>query len=81
VTNDRIGWSQPKERGIYAASLQPSEHLPEFSVAHFHPNVKRRKRRAPAAVRVEADGAAFVDESPADGVRFLAVTAVLSPFG
>ena len=35
----------------------------------------------PAAVGVEVDGAAFVDESPADNVWFLAVTAGGEPLG
>ena len=35
----------------------------------------------PAAIRVEADGTAFIDEAPSDGVRFLAVTAGAEAFG
>ena len=35
----------------------------------------------PAAIGVEADGAAFVDEAPADGVRFLAMTARAQALG
>ncbi len=35
----------------------------------------------PAAVGVEADGAAFVDEAPSDGVGFFAVAASGEAFG